>query len=105
MSPMRSNPGGVGHCSEHSHAELNGTHEKYFTHRDISTASPDRARNSGFEKLLCALDKELFVTLQRVAVEVPIPGASLFGVECHITRKDDGDSSVPTTSINLTRTH
>jgi len=56
-----------------------------------------------FEKLLHALKKELVVILQCTAVEGLIPGASLLGMECHVARKDDRDSSVPATGINLTR--
>jgi len=52
---------------------------------------------------LCALDKKLFVILQRIAVEASIPGPPLFGMECHVALKDDGVSSVLATSIDLTR--
>jgi len=53
------------------------------------------------EKLLHALDKELFVILQCAAVEGLVPGASLFGMESNVSRKNDRDLSVPTTGINL----
>ena len=55
------------------------------------------------EKLLHALDKELFVILQCAAVEGLIPGASLFGMACRVARKKDGDFSVFATGVNFTR--
>ena len=56
------------------------------------------------EKFLQALEKELLVILQCTAVEGLIPGASLFGMEWHVTRGDDRALSVLATAINLTRT-
>jgi len=48
---------------------------------------------------------ELFVILERTSVEAFIPGAFLFGVKRGAVYEDDGDSSVATTSINLTESN
>ena len=55
------------------------------------------------EKLLRALDKELFVILERSSVEALIPGASLLGINRHVAYRNDGESSMATARVNLAR--
>ena len=53
ISPMKSNLRGVRHRPEHDEMKLNWAHEKYFIHREISTTSPERARDPRCSRSSC----------------------------------------------------